>query len=543
MSLNPDPIPPIPALTAQVARAAFPKGNTYLYMRDTLGTLFTDEQFADLFPTQGQPAASPWRLALVTILQFMENLTDRQAADAVRSRVDWKYLLSLELTDAGWDHTVLSEFRTRLVAQAAEERLLQTVLTLCQEHGWLKTRGKQRTDSTHVLAKVRALNRLECVGQTMGHVLTVLALVAPDWIHAHADPTWVQRYAHRIEEYRLPKGADERLHLANTIGADGWTLLHHLDDEATPAWLRDLPAVRTLRHIWIQQYDSLEEGGRWRQDLERYAIRTPFDLDARAAQKRGMFWVGYKAHFTETCDENQPHVITQVTTTTGADTDAHALPAIHALLAQRGLLPAVHEVDAGYVDAHLLVSSQEEYGVDVVGPPGEDHRWQAREQTGYALADFHIDWEQQQAQCPQGQTSSSWTVTKTREQEVLKITCAYTKCGPCPARQQCTIAGRRTLAVRPQAKFIAQEAARQRAMTAECKQLYHQRAGIEGTHAQAVRRCGVRRSRYIGEPRTHLQHVATATGINLYRITAWMQGIPCATTKVAPFVDLMTAIA
>ena len=543
MSLKPDPIPPIPPTTAHVAHAAFPKGNISLQMRDTLGTLFTDEQFADLFPTLGQPAASPWRLAFVTVLQFMENLTDRQAADAVRSRVDWKYLLSLELTDAGWDHTVLSEFRTRLVAQTAEERLFQTVLTLCQERGWLKIRGKQRTDSTHVLAKVRALNRLECVGQTMSHALNVLALVAPDWIQTHADPAWVQRYAHRIEEYRLPKGTDDRLHLANTIGTDGWTLLHHLDEESTPEWLRDLPAVRTVRHIWEQQYDALEEGGRWRQDRERYAIRTPYDLDARAAQKRGMFWVGYKAHFTETCDENQPHVITQVTTTTGADTDAHALPDIHATLAQRGLLPTVHEVDAGYVDAQLLVSSQEDYGVDVIGPPGEDHRWQAREQTGYALADFHIDWEHQQAQCPQRQTSSSWTVAQAREQEVIKIKFAYTTCGPCPAREHCTIAGRRTLTVRPQTKFLALEAARQRATTDEFRQLYHQRAGIEGTHAQAVRRCGLRRSRYIGEPRTHLQHVATATGINLYRITAWMQGIPCASTKVALFVALMTAAA
>ena len=347
MSLNPDPIPPIPALTAQVARAAFPKGNTYLYMRDTLGTLFTDEQFADLFPTQGQPAASPWRLALVTILQFMENLTDRQAADAVRSRVDWKYLLSLELTDAGWDQTILSEFRTRLVAQSAEERLLHTVLTLCQERGWLKIRGKQRTDSTHVLAKVRALNRRECVGQTMGHVLNVLALVAPDWVQVHADPAWVQRYAHRIEEYRLPKGTEERLQLAHSSGADGWILLRLVEDEATPDWLRELPTVRTLRHVWNQHYEPRDRGGNWRQETAPYLIRSPYDVDARAAHKRSTFWIGYKAHCTETCDEACPPVMTQVTTKTGADTDAHTLPDIHASLAQRDRFPALHEVDAG----------------------------------------------------------------------------------------------------------------------------------------------------------------------------------------------------
>jgi transposase len=498
MSLKPDPIPPIPEETARIAHAAFPHGSVFMQIRDALGPLFADEDFRDLFPTQGQPAASAWRLAFVTVMQFMENLTDRQAADAVRSRLDWKYSLSLELSDAGWDHTVLSEFRTRLVVHAAEERLLQTVLDLCKERGWLKVRGKQRTDSTHVLAKVRALNRLECVGQTMGHVLNVLALVAPEWIQAHADPAWVQRYAHRIEEYRLPKGTDERLQLANSIGADGWTLLYLVADDTTPQWLRELPALRTLRHIWDQQYDPLEAGGKWRQEAASYLIRSPYDLDARAGHKRSTFWIGYKAHFTETCDDASPHIITQVTTTTGADTDAHTLPAIHATLAQRSLLPALHEVDAGYVDAQVLVTSHDEYAVDVVGPPGNDHRWQAHEQTGYALADFRIDWHQQQAQCPQGQFSSSWSVAQAREQDVIKIKFAYTTCGPCLARTHCTVAGRRTLTVRPQAKFLALEAARRRTTTDEFKQLYHQRAGIEGTHAQAVRRCGLRRSRYIG---------------------------------------------
>jgi transposase len=180
MSMKPQPIPEIPAETARVARAVFPKGNIYLHLRDTLGTIYQDELFSDLYPDRGQPAYAPWRLALVTIVQFMENLTDRQAADAVRSRLDWKYALSLELTDPGFDHTVLSEFRTRLVALTAEERFLEAMLTLCKEQGRLKARGRQRTDSTHVLAKVRALNRAECVVETLRHALNVLAVVAPD---------------------------------------------------------------------------------------------------------------------------------------------------------------------------------------------------------------------------------------------------------------------------------------------------------------------------------------------------------------------------
>jgi transposase len=124
MSLKPLPIPPIPEEVVRIAHAVFPRGNVLMQVRDTLGTMYTDEAFADLFPTHGQPAFAPWRLALVTIFQFMEGLTDRQAADAVRDRLAWKYALSLELCDAGFDHTVLSEFRARLVEGKAEQRLL-----------------------------------------------------------------------------------------------------------------------------------------------------------------------------------------------------------------------------------------------------------------------------------------------------------------------------------------------------------------------------------------------------------------------------------
>ncbi len=128
MSLNPSPIQPVPEATARVTHAAFPKGNLYLTLRDVLGTLFRDEHFADLFPPRGQPAYCPWRLALVTMLQFRENLSDRQAAEAVRARIDWKHLLGLELADAGFDFSVLGEFRAWLIAGRAGERLLERLL-------------------------------------------------------------------------------------------------------------------------------------------------------------------------------------------------------------------------------------------------------------------------------------------------------------------------------------------------------------------------------------------------------------------------------
>jgi len=147
MTLHPHPILPIPAQTATVARAAFPNGNIYLALRDELGTLYDDTLFTGLYPRDGQPALSPWQLALVTVLQFAEDLPDRQAADAVRSRIDWKYLLGLELTDPGFDYSVLCEFRARLVSGGATDLLLDRMLDVLKEKGILKPRGRQRTGS------------------------------------------------------------------------------------------------------------------------------------------------------------------------------------------------------------------------------------------------------------------------------------------------------------------------------------------------------------------------------------------------------------
>jgi len=543
MSMKSQPIPEIPPETVRVVRAVFPKGNLYIHLRDTLGTIYQDELFADLYPDRGQPAYAPWRLALVTVFQFMENLTDRQAADAVRSRLDWKYCLSLELTDAGFDHTVLSEFRTRLVGLTAEERFLEAMLDLCKAQGWLKARGRQRTDSTHVLAKVRALNRAECVVETLRHALNVLAIVVPDWLRSQVQPEWLERYGHRAEDYRLPSGEEKRQALLHQVGQDGWGLLAAIQAEPTLEWMLSIPAVDTLQRIWKQDFMPPDNGGTWIPDEDRLPAAklyySPYDLDASAGAKRSTHWIGYKVHFSETCDEDLPRLITQVTTTIAPIPDRHALPEAHAILEQRELLPEHHLVDAGYIDAEALVASQADYQVDLVGPTAKDYRWQAREHNGYALADFSIDWEHEQARCPQGQISSSWTPTWTRNQEIIKIKFGFATCGACPVQSQCTKAKRRSLSVRRQEAHFALEAARKLEQTEEFKQEYAKRAGIEGVHAQGVRRMGLRRSRYIGEPRTHLQHVVTATAMNMCRVHDWLEGIAPHSTPLSHFARFM----
>jgi transposase len=540
MSLKPSPIPPVPGVTACVAHAAFPHGNVVMQLRDALGTIYTDEVFADLFPTHGQPAEAPWRLALVTVFQFMEGLTDRQAADAVRDRLAWKYALSLELTDPGFDHTVLSEFRSRLVEGHAEQRLLDLLLERCREGGWLKAGGRQRTDSTHVLAKIRTLNRTLCVAQTMVYVLNVLSEVAPDWILAHVPAEWVERYGERLEHERLPKEEEERKQYANQVGTDGWMLLDALEAPTTPDWMKTLPAISTLHTMWEQQFEPREQGGRWRPEPALPAaqlINSPYDLDARNGKKRTTFWLGYKVHFSQTCDEAAPQLITHVETTPAPFSDEGVLSAIHTDLVGKDLLPDQHLVDAGYVTIANLVQSQSSYGVDLVGPTLKTHWYQA--ETGYDLTHFSIDWETETVTCPQGRISSSWTPVQDAGKSLIKVKFSQSDCKVCPSRTSCTGTTRRSMTLHPREQMQALFAARSRESTDAFKDTYRHRAGIEGTHSQGVRTMGLRRSRYIGLRKTHLGHVAVAAAVNVIQLMSWLRGEVPEQTRISPFKQLM----
>jgi len=343
----------IPEETIRIARAAYPRGNTLMKIRDALGTIYQDQAFVELFPHTGRAVEAPWRLALITVLQFMEELPDRQAADAVRGRIDWKYLLGLDLADPGFDASVLCAFRQRLVEGSAEHLLFETLLDVCKQRGWLKARERQRTDSTHVLAKIRALNRLMCVGEAMRFALNSLAVAAPDWLLCCSDACWVERYGHRIEENRLPKSEGDRLVLAQQIGEDGQKLLTAVCDPLSPAWLREMPAIEVLRQIWVQNYFVEDEQLRWREGENlppaTLFINSPYDPEAHRGKKRTTVWTGYKVHLTETCEQALPHLITHVATTPAPKTDEAMTERIQEALQQTDLPPEAHFVDAGEV--------------------------------------------------------------------------------------------------------------------------------------------------------------------------------------------------
>jgi len=552
MSLRPQQlIPPVPDDTARVARAAFRRGNPCLILRDRLGTLFTDADFADLYPKRGQPAYAPWRLALVTLLQFREGLSDRQTADAVRARIDWKYLLALDLADPGFDRSVLCEFRGRLLDNEAVSRLLARVLDAAREDGLLKARGRQRTDSTHVLAAIRTLNRVELVAETLRAALNDIAVAAPDWLRALAPPEWHERYDRRIEDMRLPEAGPKRDAFVGQVGADGFCLLDALAGADTPAEAATLPVVETLRRVWARHFervaDGKDGGARLRPVQGRGPgdrVESPYDTEARFRAKAGTNWTGYMVHFTETCDEGAPRLVVHADTTPANVHEAPRTAPIHAALATKGLAPSEHLVDSAYISADHLIAAREQHGIDLVGPSRRNLSWQRLAEGAFSAADFIVDWDRRTARCPEGKESSGWYEATKRpgQRTLVRAQFRAADCRGCASRGRCTRSQSksqgRVLAILPRPEYDALAAARARESTAEGRRLYAQRQGIESTLSQAVRAFGLRRTRYRGLAKTGLQHAATAAAINLDRLAAWFGGRPIAPTRTSRFAAL-----
>jgi transposase len=314
-------------------------------------------------------------------------------------------------------------------------------------------------------------------------------------------------------------------------------------------WLRQIPAVETLRRVWLQQY-WLEDGQVRRREPQNMPpagewIRSPYDTEARYGRKRGWEWMGYKVHFTETCDPDLPHVITQVETVAAIQPDHHALTAIQADLADKALLPDQQLVDAGYVSAKRILHSRAEHGIDLVGPVHTDPSWQAQTKDGFDVSCFQVDWEAQQVICPAGQVSTGWHLGKDAKGEsVVQILFDKPTCWPCPLRPHCTTAQRtgRSMTLRyPRERHETLQLARARQQTDEFHDLYRQRAGIEGTFSQAIRNAGLRQARYVGRAKTHLQNLATAVATNILRLITWLNGVPLAPTRTSRFAALAPA--
>jgi transposase len=551
MSLRPREDRGIPAQTERVALAAFPNATFCIRLRDVLGPLFTDEAFAGLFCGRGRPAESPGTLAIVSVLQFVEGLTDAQAADAVRGRVDWKYLLGLELTDQGFDSSVLTEFRGRLVASGCAEALLfESVLDRLKAANLLAPGGRARTDSTHVLGAIRSLERLELVGETLRAALEAIAATAPDWLRAFAPSDWFTQYGPRVDAYRLPKAESERHELALRIGADGFTVLTQAGRPDTPIFVKALPAMESLRAIWVQQYYHDPAGLRWRTSETHgrppgaTAITSPYDLDARYSVKRGAGWNGYKVQICESCDDDLPRLITYVDTVPATEADIGTTPRVHKALTRRDLAPAEHLADSAYVTADAFLDARDRHGIELVGPVGHGNQWQSKNPDAFDTDAFTIDWDTLTAICPQGHSNTwSGTATDRHGKPRVMFTFSMTDCTPCPARSRCTRAktAARTITRRPREQHELLRTLRADQQTEQWRRRYAARSGIEGTISQAVRAFGLRRCRYRGLAKTRVQNILIATAVNLTRLDAWFAGKPLGRTRVSHLAALATS--
>jgi transposase len=550
MSMQPQSWPEVPAETARVAKSAFRKGGSLaIRIRDELGCWYEDGDFAGAYPARGRPGISPAQLAMVTVLQFTENLTDRQAADEARGRVDWKYCLGLELTDEGFDASVLTGFRERLVDNGAERVIFDRLLDLAKERGLVKAGGRQRTDSTHVLARIRDLNRLELAGETVRAALEALSAAAPGWLATVIDVSWQQVYGQRIDNLRLPESQAARDELAVRYGRDGYYLLERVHGPGAPGWLTELPAVQVLRVIWIQQYYRDGEKVIRREDREhglppgRDRLASPYDLDARYAEKHGMGWTGYKDHLTETISDPAdddpatgrpafPNLVTDVQTTHAAVPDVVMTGPVLDRLEAAGLLPGELAADSGYMSADLLVSARLR-GVTLTGPLLGDTSPQARS-GGYTRQAFAIDWDREQVTCPQGTASRRWTPARQRDgTAAIVVQFPRAACRACLVRDKCTSSrwNGRQLFLRPREIHEAIAAARAAEATQDWRDRYKARAGVEGTMHQASHVTGIRRARYLGLDKTRLEHLAAATALNVIRLDAWYTGRPLDRTR------------
>jgi transposase len=579
MCVQPVPWPePDPQIAAAIA-AKYPGKRPRplaVQVRDRLGQWLGDEEFAAVFGIRGRPGWSPSRLALVTVLQRVEDLTDRQAAEAVRTRIDWQYLLGLPLDDPGFDHTVLAEFRSRVADGGLEQVVLDALLGGRAAGGLDKAGGTQRTDSTHVIAAVAALSRLELAGEAVRAAVEVLAAAHPDWVAQRICVAgWTRRYGTPMTSWRPPASPAKRDELAIAYARDGYALLEAVYDPSAPGWLRELPAVDVLRRVLLQNYTRTITGGKEvikRREKEpegdglppgHARIASPYDTDARWGVKREEFWLGYKLHITETCDDAPPcscraaaaarpaaegavtggrgdsgrshdkacahlvfpNLITHVATTDATVTDNQMTGAIHDDLAGTNLAPGRHYLDSGYLSAAVVVAEHARHGIALIGPLLADTSAQARAGQGYARADFTVDYDTKTVTCPQGKTAKSWSPCTQHGKHAIVAIFSTTDCGPCPARSLCTAAKRRVLSLPPPDLAEAQSAARAAEKTVPFQADYARRAGVEGTMHQATSH-GARRARYRGLPKTRLDHAYMACALNLLRLEAYWTGTP-----------------
>jgi len=540
------PLMAIPDETRAIAEAVCVKSAAwYLKLSRELRKLYSTIDFESLYPEAGQWGIHPFRVFAFLMLQAIEGLSDRQAADQVRMNIGWKFVLALPLDHEGWDASVLSRIRDRLLETDPQTMLLDAQLTSLREKNLLNTR-RQRTDATSIKAWVKLLNRTELVLETVRNAIETLSTEDPEWLISVAKQEWMARYyLDRPFNYRLPKGEKGQQELAQIAGEDGFYILGCIENtpQTKRNFLEELEAIRALRAVLDDQFHPPDDkhGPKLRDPKELNPsgerIVSPYETEARTASKGDKTVTGYKFHTTETCVAGSPNFITDARVEAATKNDSLTLPDIVERLREKDLQPQKLLVDGGYVNTTFFAKARNEFGLDIVSRLVNGHSWQSKENKGFDSSRFEIDFAAREAVCPAKVTSSRWKQKKDGHSDIYFPEEA---CSICPFKEACTKAVCRILRVPPEAVYREQQFMRDRQKTPEFKKEYATRAGVEGTQSEVVRVAG-RQSTVRGRTKTNLRYVLAAVAVNFGRLFRWEMNKRPRVTPTGKFLALAIA--
>jgi len=505
----------IPKETRRLVEPLLAADSVYRLVGNEIDQIVSDEDFLDMYATEGRPAVNPVVLALVSIFQFLEKLPDRAAADAVVMRLDWKYGLRQELTWTGFHYSDLCNFRKRLLEHGREWVVFERLVAYLRERGYIKGRGKQRTDATKILGYVARLSRLEVVWETIRLALGALVRTDASWVGKYVPISFVDTYSQRRWDFRVGKAKiQQRMREA---GQEGYWLLEQVEGHGSDE-LKVLVEIEQLRRVLEEQFTRGEDGKippRPRQQAKGDVITTPHDPEVRYGYKGGQGWVGYKLQVTETADKGS-RFITDVEIVPAMRQDNQCLAAVQDRLVERGIPPGKQYVDQAYMSGYHIADSLSK-GIDLRGYVREGN---LSKPEGFRLRDFEIDIEQRQAICPAGKKQAKWVRAKPGVNNLIAYHVQFgPQCQLCPyfGPDLCTDKPNgRHLGINAHHDLI--QARRLETETEAFRQEMHIRAGIEGTVSEMVRSHGLRRSRYRGTRKNQLQALFGAAAVNLKRL-------------------------
>jgi transposase len=505
----------IPEDTREVVERLLKDSSLYGYLGEHAPEMLNEEMMQGWYSPEGRPGLPPLLMMLVSIFQYVEKLPDRQAAEMAVMRLDWKYALRQMLGWTVFHYSDLCNFRKRLLANQAEASVFEQVLKHLQTQGYVKAKGKQRTDATHVLGQVAWLSRLELVWETLRMALEGIVSRDARWVMQHLPPSFITEHSQKRYDYRLKPEA-VKVAMQQAGEATAWLL--QVVDAAQLSWADD-EAIQVLRRVLDEQFERGTDGQlqtRPDKDACGDVLVSPHERSARFGRKGETNWQGYKLQVSESIEE-QGGFITDVAVTTTLETDQQALVSIQARLAAHDLTPAQQYVDKGYVSTHNIVNSVAQ-GIDLRGRVGDDT---SAHPPGFQQADFQFDFATRQATCPMEQRSISWREYSQVRNGVAAEVNFGKQCRTCSAfhAQACTTTPRgRRLYLNPHLPILL--ARRAEVLTEPFQRDMRLRQAIESTLSECIRAHGARYARYRGLSKVALQMFFMASALNLKRLAA-----------------------